>query len=83
MLLCGAYNDTEHYHAATCEHIDEKDALASYTIEASATAIEPGYGLEGLKTSTCPSIEWKRPKLSRHLCYSLCRWIGTFVSGRQ
>ncbi len=53
-------NDTEHWHAATCEHKDEKDALAPHTFDEGVVTTEPGYGVEGVKTFTCTVCEKKK-----------------------
>ena len=54
------FNDTEHWHAATCEHKDEKDAVALHTFDDGEITTEPGYGVEGVKTFTCTVCQKKK-----------------------
>ncbi len=56
-------NDMEHWHAATCEHIDEKDALAPHSFDEGVVTSEPGYGIEGVKTFTCTVCEKKKTEV--------------------
>lgn len=46
-------NETEHWHAATCEHKDQKDGLAAHTFDDGVITKNPDYGVDGEKTFTC------------------------------
>lgn len=46
-------NETEHWHAATCEHTDEKEGLAAHTFNDGVVSKEATYEEDGEKTYTC------------------------------
>ncbi len=46
-------NETEHWHAATCEHKNQKDGLAAHTFDEGVITKNPDYGVDGEKTFTC------------------------------
>lgn len=47
------YDDTEHWHAATCEHTDLKKDVGAHTFDDGVITKDPDYGVDGEKTFTC------------------------------
>lgn len=48
-----SYNETEHYHKATCEHSDERDAVSKHTFDNGTITKEPTETTKGVKTYKC------------------------------
>lgn len=46
-------NDTQHWHAAICEHTGEVSDLANHTWDAGRVTTQPGHAVDGESTYTC------------------------------
>ena len=47
------YNETHHWHAATCEHTDETSGMAPHEWNEGTVTLQPGCTEEGERTYTC------------------------------
>ena len=48
-----SHDDTDHWHAATCEHTSEVSGKAAHDWNAGIVTVEPTYDDDGVKTYTC------------------------------
>ncbi|MBO7615228.1 MAG: bifunctional metallophosphatase/5'-nucleotidase [Bacilli bacterium] len=58
-----SYNDSEHWHAATCEHTDEKSNLENHNFNAWTVDVEPTTTQAGHKYRICEGCKYKQEEV--------------------
>ena len=58
-----SYNDEQHWHAATCEHTDEKADLANHEFDNWTTVREPTTTSDGLKYRYCKICNYRQEEI--------------------
>ena len=64
-----SYNDTHHWHSATCTHAEEKSAYAEHDWDGGRVTLEPTLTSKGKKTYTCQGCSKTRVEELSELVY--------------